>query len=150
MGFINLFLDDYSSGKRHYNRNAGLMLFNPSISFVEDGKFEEVITYFKQRPNFIECVDYGYYIYGVWLIFKYEGLRNLYKKGLFSKFPKAYYIYLDKFELDVCTKNKNWQSTLEKRLGLEDGDLEEVELASKPDIEDFVFDLRKFVKNETV
>lgn len=146
MGFINLFLYDETEGKQKFYKDSVGLLFNPSYSFFEND-WNEFIEMMQSYKNLIEIVDYGDLVFLLWFRISHPFLPNLrynFKLGKFSQFPKNYLAYLNDTERRVCLMDDNYRIGLEKSLGLEEGDLEGVELASVPDKESYVFDFNKY------
>lgn len=151
MGYLDAYLYDMTKGKRQYFPNSLLLCFNPSISFFNNG-WEDFEKTMKDYPNFIEIIEYNDYIYGLWFKINEErfgkNLRYFYKRGFFSAFPKQYITFLNDTEKKICTRDKTYQYGLEKRCGLEKGDLEGVELGTLPEKEEYCVNFTKYLKNE--
>lgn len=147
MGMINIFLYDKTEGFAEYHPNSLLLIFNPSVSFYEE-HWEDFSNLIKSYPNFICENYYDYCIYGYWMRIhnKFgDRLRYLVKLGKFSLFPKNYVTFLHENEQKICNRDYNFQKRLEIRLGLKEGSLDDKELASIPDKEEYTF---KYIKNE--
>jgi hypothetical protein len=149
MGFVGVFIYDYTENKVKYYKNSLLLIFNPSKTFKEThwNNFSKVI---KSYPNLLEYIEYSTYVYGFWM--KIGGvsedfgvnLRYLFKQGKFSEFPTVYVEkYLEGAEQKVCKKDENYQYGLEKNLLLEHGDLNGMELESIPDRETYIFNFKQ-------
>lgn len=142
MGFVNLFLYDETEGNIEYYEDGILLVFNPSVSFfVQNWSNFELAM--KEYKNFITVVKYDYCLYGVWFKihkeFSQGNLRYLFKKGEYSKFPKNYATYLIGDCEKIVKQEEDYRIKLEKRLGLEDGELIGKELASVPEKESYTF-----------
>lgn len=149
MGMVNIFLYDKTQGFAEYYENSLLLIFNPSVSFYENN-WQQFSKLVKSYPNFICENYYDYCIYGYWIrIDKNFGneLRYLLKQGKFSSFPKNYLQHLPENEQKICRKDLKYQRYLEDKLGLEEGELDDKELASIPDREEYTF---QYIKNEKI
>jgi hypothetical protein len=148
LGFIDVFLYDETEGNQSYYKDCILLVFNPSVSFWE-GDYGKLKDLMKSRPNFLKEIEYGYCVGGFWLKIGEEFGKNLrwyYKKGLYSQFPKRYIDSLNDTEKRICSMDENYRVGLEKKLGVDEGGLEGIELASIPERKDYTF---KFIKDDS-
>ena len=143
MGFVNIFLYDYTEGQQQYYKNSILLIFQPSYSFYNES-WEEFYETMASYKNFVKFIDYKGMRYGFWYSISPtfgNNLRWLFKKGFYSEFPKNYLPYLNETERKISLRDSHYQRGMEMKLGLEEGDLDGVELASLADKEDYCIDL---------
>lgn len=140
-GYLSIFLYDNTIGFAEYYPNSLLIIFNPSKSFKEE-YWEEFSNVMKGYSNFICENYYDEHVYGYWMkINPYFGhdLRFYFKQGKYSMFPQKYIGHLAENEQKICRKDLKYQRYLENKLGLEEGELDDQELGSKPEKEEYTF-----------
>lgn len=142
LGFVNCYLYNETGIGEVYYPNSLLIILNPSYSFYQNDwlLFDETLRSYK---NFITIIDFKKLIFGAW--FKIDevkfgkNLRYLYKKGHFSAFPLKYIQYLNEKEKKICSMNIEYRNQFAESLGYEGSDFEGIELASKPEPENYTF-----------
>lgn len=143
MGFVGIFLYDETEGKTKYYKNSLLIIFQPSVSFKEEHwkMFENVIK--NNYPSLLEYIQYDEFVYGFWMKIGEEfgkNLRYYFKLGRYSEFPANYANkYLNEYEKNVCKKDENLQKTIEEKLGLTEGQLNNCELESIEEKTNYIF-----------
>lgn len=142
MGFVNLFLYDETEGNIEYYEDGILLIFNPSVSFYTEN-WNIFVQTMEEYKNFISVVKYDYCLYGFWFKihneFSQGNLKYLFKKGEYSKFPKNYTEYLIGDCKKIVKQEEEYRFKLEKKLGLEEGELIGKELASIASKESYTF-----------
>lgn len=146
LGFIGCFLIDKTEGNKEVEENGLLLVFNPSISFLESD-WELFLTVMANCKNLINVLKYDEYVYGFWFKIHadFKDVKTLFKRGQFSLFPEKLIVYLPDKQKKICLKDKNFQKILEKDLGLVEGHLDDMELCSIPDPGSYTF---IYVKDE--
>lgn len=140
VGFVGCFLIDETEGQERFIKNSILTIYNPSISFYNEN-WVNLLELLKTRPNFVKYIDYNNLIFGTWHSIdpKFgKNLRFFYRKGFFSEFPASYLPHIkNSKEALICKKDKEYQKIMENKLGLSEGEMDNMELASIP--EDYTF-----------
>lgn len=147
LGFIGCFLIDKTEGNKEVYENGVLLIFNPSISFLENNwdKFFYAMSTYK---NLVNVIRYDEYVYGFWFTIAPElgNVKTLFKRGQFSKFPQKLIVDLqNEKRKKICLKDKNYQKDLEIKLGLDEGQLDDEELDEIPSKDSYTF---VYVKEE--
>lgn len=150
LGFINCYLNDNTKGYKNYEKDGVLLLFNPSVSFKENSwdLLDDVIT---KKSNYICSLSYNYCIEAYWMRISDKFLPNMryyYKKGFYSQMSKNLIPYLNDTERRIIQKEPNFQKGKELEMGLAEGEMDNLELASIPSKSDWLLDLSKYIKNE--
>lgn len=157
-GFINAYLEDKTYPVNI--KNSIYLVFAPATS--SKNSFLEYLEEIKNHiPNYLDNYEVDD---NVWvIIFKIPNnwvyLYDLFLKGQYSKFGKKYgdffktsdngsIVYTNAYK--VINKDKDYQEYLEKKLGLELGELDEAELDSVPDEKDYIFDYENIIKQDTI
>ena len=140
LGFIGCFLIDKTEGNREVYENGVLLIFNPSISFLENN-WDKFIYAMSTYKNLSDIIRYDEYVYGFWfaIIPEFGNVKTLFKKGQFSKFPQKLIVYLHDKRKKICLKDKDYQKALEIRLGLNEGQLDDAELDEIPSPDSYTF-----------
>lgn len=139
LGFINCYLYNKTGKGVVYHKDSLALLFNPGKSFYEE-TWDEFVEYAKTCNNLIEIVELDYCVILLWFKIFPEYLPNLrqnYKAGFFSRFKRNYSRHLNPRERAICERSRELQMKLEISLGLEENELDGIELATKPEKEDY-------------
>lgn len=150
LGFINCYLIDKTEGMKNFHKDGILLLFCPSVSFFEE-RWEFFIQLVKGRSNFIELIEYNDYLFGIWMGVDKKYLPNLrwyYRKGFYSEFPKNLIPFLPEKEAKIVKRDELYQRSIEISLGLEEGELNNVELKSIPEPEEYTINLTNYIKKK--
>lgn len=148
LGFIGCFLIDKTEGNKEVEDNGLLLVFNPSVSFLESD-WELFLAVMASCKNLINVLKYDEYVWGFWFRIHpdFKDVKTLFKRGQFSKFPEKLIAYLPDKQKKICLKDKIYQKALENKLGLIEGHLDDMELCSKPEPDSYTF---MYVKKEEI
>lgn len=144
LGFVNCYLEDLT----YKTDNTLILIFQPSVHIYNSEKWSLFMDMISRNNGLLNIIEYDleHRIFGFQMKINStyaDKLAPPFKLGKYSLFPLNYIQFLGLDQQKVCKKDIGYRIALEKRLGLKEGFLIDMELEDVPEEKDVLFNYKK-------